>query len=108
MPTPKRGFRFLVFSFFMVGLILVWYRHAVHEVPFDPGERQNLWSIEAKITFDAQHGPVKVSFATPQSQSGFTYLGERTVALLTQSADACAFPYRPKVTHTRPKPLKKL
>ena len=64
----------------IVGTLLVWYRHAAFDVPWLPGEKKQIWSIEAKIEFLAQNQPVKVSLAIPGDQPGFERLGEHTAS----------------------------
>lgn len=45
-----------------------------------PGEKRQIWSVEAKIEFAANDGPAKVSLAIPDTQPGFERLGEHTAS----------------------------
>ena len=63
-----------------VGAALCWHRHEVFETPWFPGEKLQVWSIEAKVEFQAQGDPVKASLAIPGSQPGFELLGEHTAS----------------------------
>lgn len=60
----------------VIGIGLILHRHWVYEVPLVYGETQTLWSVEAKVEFEAEGGPVKVSFVRPTEQAGFAVLEE--------------------------------
>ncbi|WP_370315366.1 inactive transglutaminase family protein [Thalassolituus sp.] len=64
----------LVTLLLLIGTALVLHRHWVYEVPLIYGETQTVWSLEARIEFTADGGPVKVSMARPAEQSDFTIL----------------------------------
>lgn len=80
MTLAKTRFLVLVLGLIGVGIFLIWYRHSVHDVPFTPGKKETVWSVEAKIEFEADNNPVKVSFALPNNQPGFSFLAERTAS----------------------------
>ena len=40
--------------------------------PLTPGQWEEVWILEAKITFSALGGPVKISLATPDYTSGYS------------------------------------
>lgn len=72
--------------YFLVGILLVtgiglsWYRHVAFDVPWLPEVNRALWSIEAKVDFEAQGEAVKLSLAIPQSQPGFRTVSEYTAS----------------------------
>lgn len=62
------------------GGMLTWHRHISYDVPWLPGEKRQVWSIEAKVEFIAVGDPVKVSFAIPATQTGFERIAEHTAS----------------------------
>ena len=62
------------------GVVLTAYRHTAYQVPFLPGKKATIWSVEAKITFEAKGKAVKATFSLPDSQPGFARVGERTAS----------------------------
>ncbi|MDX1268286.1 MAG: UUP1 family membrane protein, partial [Oceanisphaera sp.] len=72
----RKPFYLIVAALFLVGLALMLHRHFVYEVPWLPGEKRQIWSIEAKVEFEADGKPVKASLAIPGSQPGFTLMNE--------------------------------
>ncbi|MFL0810962.1 MAG: inactive transglutaminase family protein [Agarilytica sp.] len=81
MKSARIPFYFVVLLLFIVGISLSYYRHVKFDVPFTPGEIQRLWSIEAKVAFDARGESVKVSLAIPDyQQPGFKRLNEHTAS----------------------------
>ncbi|WP_445397588.1 inactive transglutaminase family protein [Zobellella sp. An-6] len=72
----RKPFYLIVAALFLVGLALMLHRHFVYEVPWLPGEKRQIWSIEAKVEFEASGRPVKASLAIPGSQPGFTLMNE--------------------------------
>ncbi len=76
----RQPFYFLVFALISIGVGLSVHRHNTLDVPWLPGEKQQIWSIEAKIEFDALGEAVKVAFAIPDSQEGFSRIAEHTAS----------------------------
>ncbi|GAA3534465.1 inactive transglutaminase family protein [Zobellella aerophila] len=72
----RKPFYLIVAALFIVGLAMMLHRHFVYEVPWLPGEKRQIWSIEAKVEFEANGKPVKASLAIPGSQPGFTLMNE--------------------------------
>ncbi|NHI01444.1 inactive transglutaminase family protein [Oceanimonas sp. MB9] len=72
----RKPFYLIVAALFLVGLALMLHRHFVYEVPWLPGEKRQIWSVEAKVEFEADGRPVKASLAIPGSQPGFTLMNE--------------------------------
>lgn len=73
-------FYILIVLLICTGLGLSVHRHLTSDVPWLPGEKRRVWSIEAKIDFLAQNQPVKVSLAIPDTQPGFERLAEHTAS----------------------------
>ena len=69
-------FYLLVAAIVTAGLIMIIHRHWVYDIPLIPGESRTIWSLEAKVSFVAENGPVKVSLARPSDQQGFTLVRE--------------------------------
>ncbi|ART81708.1 gonadoliberin III [Oceanisphaera profunda] len=72
----RKPFYIIVAALFLIGFALMLQRHFVYEVPWLPGEKRQIWSIEAKVEFEAKGKPVKASLAIPGSQPGFTLMNE--------------------------------
>jgi hypothetical protein len=70
--VSRRPFYIVVALLYIVGILLVLYRHIGFNVPLFPGEYRSVWSTEAKVEFDATGGPVIASLAVPGTQEGFT------------------------------------
>ncbi|WP_185233066.1 inactive transglutaminase family protein [Teredinibacter franksiae] len=81
MVNRSRASLFVIVGLLLLaGSLLTWYRHQVFDVPFLPGEKRQVWSIEAKVEFLANGEPVKASLAIPASQTGFERIGEHTAS----------------------------
>lgn len=80
MNNARQPFYVVVFLLFSVGILLSYYRHTTFDVPWLPGEKQHIWSIESKIQFEGQNEPVKVSLAVPDTQQSFTKVAEHTAS----------------------------
>ena len=59
-----------------LGVGLTLYKHFALDFPLLPGERQQLWTIEAQVSFEAQGEPVTVSLARPSGGNGYKALEE--------------------------------
>ncbi|MBU2704808.1 inactive transglutaminase family protein [Zooshikella marina] len=64
------------FILIFIGIGLTIYKNSVLEFPLLPGERRALWTVEAKIEFQAKDEPVIVSFALPHNPPKMTVLDE--------------------------------
>src|SRR5690606_30292733 len=80
MKRQRFGFVLLVAALLVAGVFLTWYRHVTFEVPFLPGERRQVWSVEAQVDFVAMGNAVTASLAVPDSQPGFERIGEHTAS----------------------------
>ncbi|MGK0443826.1 MAG: hypothetical protein ACJA1U_000754 [Bermanella sp.] len=74
--SPRLSFFLLAGVLFIVGILLILQRHWVYEVPLLYGETQTIWSVEAKVEYNAQDKPVSVVMSRPSNQKGFTILKE--------------------------------
>ncbi|MBM4310550.1 MAG: gonadoliberin III [Deltaproteobacteria bacterium] len=77
--VSRKSFYLLVILLACAGLGMTVYNHVVMGVPFTPGEKRQIWSIEAKMEFTATGKPVIASMAIAGTQKGFTLLS-RTAA----------------------------
>jgi len=71
---PK--FILFVLLLLVAGFGLTLYKHFALGFPLWPGERTQVWTIEAKIEFLAQGEPAQVSFALPHQPPGLVILDE--------------------------------
>ncbi|MDZ7923356.1 MAG: inactive transglutaminase family protein [Marinagarivorans sp.] len=81
MITPtKSGLPYLIVTFAIIGLALIGFRHFVSGVPFFPGAKITVWSVEAKIRFDAGGGSAQANFVLPNAPANFVLINERTAS----------------------------
>ncbi|TNE76296.1 MAG: hypothetical protein EP334_08725 [Gammaproteobacteria bacterium] len=59
-----------------IGLGLTLYKRFELGFPLLPGERQDVWTLESKITFNPRGGPVEISMALPEARAGWVILDE--------------------------------
>ena len=72
----RSKFMLFVLLLLITGLGLTLYKHLVLGFPLWPGDRTQVWTVEAKIEFMARDEPAMVSFALPQNPPGLVILGE--------------------------------
>jgi len=77
---PRTSVFTIVLLLLVVGSLLTWYRHQMLDVPWLPGEKRQVWSVEAKVEFMARGEPVKVSLAIPDTQSRYERIAEHTAS----------------------------
>ena len=79
----SRGlFYFVTAILLCLGILLVAYQKVTFEVPFIPGEQKEIWTVEAKVEFEAKSGQAtEVLLALPAVQAGFTQLKQNTASL---------------------------
>ncbi|EWH08993.1 gonadoliberin III-like protein [Catenovulum agarivorans DS-2] len=80
MQYARWPFYALIGVLFVTGLVMSIYRHLTFQVPFLPGETLTTWSIEARVEFTADNGPVKIKLARPSSQQGYAVLSESSAS----------------------------
>ena len=78
--VSRKPFYLLVALLFIVGLGMTFYHHVALDVPLTPGEKRQIWSIEAKLEFEATGEPVIASLAIPGTQPGFTLMNENAAS----------------------------
>ncbi len=74
--NSKTPFYILVLLLIVAGIALIIARHQDYSVSWFPNETDKVWDIEARIQFEAQNEPVKVSLTIPNTQKGFTLVDE--------------------------------
>jgi hypothetical protein len=72
-PAP---YYLVILILILIGSGLILHRHWVYEIPLTPGESQTIWSVEAKVQFQANGDPVRASLARPANQPGFMVLSD--------------------------------
>ncbi|HEY7771645.1 MAG TPA: inactive transglutaminase family protein [Marinagarivorans sp.] len=80
MARPNAQLPYIVILLITIGCILIGFRHYVSGIPFLPGETHAIWAVEAKIEFDADEGPVQVSFTLPTDRAKYVRVNERTAS----------------------------
>lgn len=79
-PRSPYSLYILVGALLVLGLGLSWYRHVTFGVPWLPQVDRQIWSIEARVEFQASGEPVRVSLVVPSAQPGFEPLSEFTAS----------------------------
>jgi len=74
--SPRAQGYILGLLLLLMGIGLLAYKNRVLELPVTPGAYQTIWTIEAKVEFQGQAEPVKVSLALPKAQSNMEVLDE--------------------------------
>ncbi len=66
--TSRLPFLFLIFVLLLVGISNIYYRHVHNGVPLTPGQRIDIWQVEAEVTFTGVGKPVTVSLNLPRDR----------------------------------------
>lgn len=66
----------VVILILFTGIGLILYKHLILGFPLMPDEKKFVWTIEAKIDFQATGEPVIVSFALPPKEPRLTFMEE--------------------------------
>jgi hypothetical protein len=74
--SPRAQVYFLGLLLILIGAGLAAYKSQILNLPITPGEYQTVWTIEAKVEFQAKGEAVKVSMALPKMQSNIEVLNE--------------------------------
>lgn len=74
--SPKSQVYFLGLFLILMGAGLVIYKNQLLGMPIIPGAYETVWTVEAKVEFQADGGEVKVSMALPKNQSNTEILNE--------------------------------
>lgn len=72
--------KLLALALLVVGLGITGYRYAVLGFPLLPGERSDVWTVEARVSFTARDRAVKAEMLIPSDPPGFAVLDERFVS----------------------------
>ena len=80
MHHSRISFFILIGILLVIGGALSSYRYLNFDIPLLPGEKRQIWSVEAKIEFEAAGEPVLVSLAIPDSQQGFKRIAEHSAS----------------------------
>jgi hypothetical protein len=59
---------------------IVFLKVSMLHMPLAPGERSDVWTVEARIDFTAPNGATRVNFRLPEETPGFTFLDESFVS----------------------------
>lgn len=76
MMTSRNQIHLLSGVLICIGLGLTLYKYFFLHFPLLPGSVRTVWNVEAKITFEADDGPVTANLALPSPQNGFETLDE--------------------------------
>jgi len=76
----KLHLRLLALSLILIGASVTWYKLDVLGLPLLPNAETDIWTVEARVTFDADGGPVQGNFFIPNNPPGFNVLGEDFVS----------------------------
>lgn len=74
--SPRAQVYFLALILILSGLALVVYKNQGLGLPIWPGKYDTVWTVEAKIEFDALGDAVKTSLALPKGQNQIEVLDE--------------------------------
>ena len=70
----------LVVLFTALALFIVYLKVSLLHMPLEPGDESDVWTVEARIDFQAPNGATRVNFRLPDRVDGFTYLDESFVS----------------------------
>jgi len=76
----KTQLRVIIFLLIVVGLGAAVYKNQVLGFSFFPQEKVDTWTIEAKITFEGEGGPSKVTLHKPDSTVNIAVISQETVS----------------------------
>lgn len=74
--SPRAQVYILAALLALMGIGLTIYKNRALGFPLLPGEYRTVWTIEAKVGFDADGGPVKAALTLPREQRNMEVLGE--------------------------------
>jgi hypothetical protein len=64
----------------LAGLGLFYYKAAVLGLPLQPRQRTSVWTVEARLQFEAKGGPARVSLRIPDAPPGYQIIDESFVS----------------------------
>ncbi len=78
--SSKRHLHLLVFALTAIGLGFFFYKWLVLEFPLTAHKQTILWTVEAKVTFNAQNKPAKLTLLLPRSNSNLVVADENFIS----------------------------
>jgi hypothetical protein len=72
----NRKINVIALMLIVVALGLGYFKHKSLGLPLLPAEQSDVWTVEAKLQFKANGGPIKASFYIPRDPPGFMKLNE--------------------------------
>ncbi|MFV8835719.1 inactive transglutaminase family protein [Aquisalimonas sp.] len=63
-----------------VGAAMMWHKVTTLGLPLTPDEETTIWTVESRISIDADSGPSQVDFMLPTNPPGFNVLSEDFVS----------------------------
>lgn len=76
----KLHLRLLAVLLLIIGGGATWYKMAVLGLPVTPDSTTQIWTVEARVAFQADGGPSQVNLHIPHNPPGFNVLGEDFVS----------------------------
>ncbi|WP_417346705.1 UUP1 family membrane protein [Ferrimonas sp.] len=73
--ASKKAFYFVIAVLLSIGIGSAVYRHSVDGIPLVPGTQTVNWTVEARVTFQAQGQPIEAALTLPEDP-GFATLSE--------------------------------
>ena len=70
----------LSFAIALAGLGLFYYKAVVLGLPLQPRERTSVWTVEARVRFQAEGGPARVSLRVPAGPPGYQIIEQSFVS----------------------------
>lgn len=64
----------------VLGLVLFWYKVAQLGLPLEPNANSQVWTVEARLSFNGQGGPAKAQMRIPKEPPGLGILNENFVS----------------------------
>ena len=80
MNNTRIAYFILVAGLIGIGIGLCIYRYVNFDVSLLPGEKREIWSLEARVEFEAKGEPVLVSLAIPDTQESFERIAEHSAS----------------------------
>ena len=76
----NRQLRLLSLVLLLTGLGVFYYKAAVLGVPLRPRQQTEVWTLEARVRFEARKRPVRVALRIPDSPPGYELIDESFVS----------------------------
>ena len=76
----NRHVKLLSLALFLFASGLIFYKTTNLGLPLLPSEEIEVWSVEARLAFDAKKGPIKAQLAIPSSPDNYVTLDENYVS----------------------------